>query len=135
MNFHVWFETWPLDLQIACLLSPFVISFFGMAIGVYIACSRHFEVMLAAFSSSAWAQQSRILGTTSLASRCYLVSSLSGALIFPQYLVRKGVLNADDVRNFPPALRRLMVISAWLVCLGMAWLFLFMALLKLSGVE
>ncbi|ARU90165.1 hypothetical protein [Pseudomonas sp. M30-35] len=133
MNFNVWFETWPLDLQIAFLLAPFVIALSGVAIGVYIACSRHFDSMISAFPKSAWARQRDILGTSSLASRCYLVSSLSGALLFPQHLVRKGVIDADDVSDFPPSLRRLMAVSAWLVIVGMAWLFLAVGLLKLSG--
>lgn len=135
MNFNVWFETWPLGLQIAFLLAPFVIALSGVAVGVFIACSRHFDTMLSAFSKSAWARQQDILGATSLASRCYLVSTLSGTLLFAQYLVRKGVIDADDVSNFPPSLRRLMLVSAWLAFIGMVWLFLAVGLLKLSGVE
>ena len=135
MNFGRWYETWPLDLQILFLLAPFVISMPGVAIGVYIACSRHFDSMLAAFPKSAWARQQDILGTTSLASRCYLVGTLSGTLLFPQYLIRKGTIDADDVRNFPPSLRRLMLVSSWLVIVGTTWLFLAVGLLKLSGVK
>ncbi len=81
---------------------PFVIGLSGVAIGVYIACSRHFDTMLSALSNSTWARQQDILGTTSLASRFYLVGTLSGALLFPQYLVRKGMLDAGDVSNFLP---------------------------------
>ncbi|EXF45391.1 hypothetical protein BAY1663_02160 [Pseudomonas sp. BAY1663] len=135
MNFSTWFETWPLDLQIAFLLAPFVIALSGVAIGVFIACSRHFDTMLLALSNSAWARQQDILGTTSLASRFYLVGTLSGALFFSAFNVRKGVLDADDVRNFPPSLRRLMAVSTWLGFVGMAWLFLSIGLLKLSGVN
>lgn len=120
-------------LRIILLLAPFVIALTGVAIGVFIACSRHFDTMLSAFSKITWARQQDILGTTSLASRCYLVSTLSGTLLFPMYLVRKGVIDADDVSNFPPSLRRLMLVSAWLVIIGVAWLFLMVGLLKLTG--
>lgn len=133
MNFSVWFDTWPLDLQIAFLLAPFIIGLSGVAIGVYIACTRHFDTMLSAFPKSTWAKQQHILGTTSLASRFYLVGSLSGALLFPQYLIRKGVLDAEDVSNFPPSLRRLMSLSIWLAFIGITWLFLMVGLLKLTG--
>ncbi|MCQ4323912.1 hypothetical protein CXK94_13940 [Stutzerimonas stutzeri] len=131
MNFSTWFETWPLDLQIAFLLAPFVIALSGVAIGVFIAC-RRFDTMLSALSNSAWARQQDILGTTSLASRFYLVGTLSGALFFSAFNVRKGVLDADDVRNFPPSLRRLMAVSTWLGFVGMAWLLLAVSLLKLT---
>jgi hypothetical protein len=128
-------EFWSSWWAFSFMLAPFVIALSGVLVGVFIACSRHFDTMLSAFSKSTWARQQDILGTTSLASRCYLVSTLSGTLLFPQYLVRKGVIDADDVSNFPPSLRRLMLVSAWLVIVGMAWLFLMVGLLKLSGVE
>ncbi|WP_217475326.1 hypothetical protein [Stutzerimonas stutzeri] len=133
MSFDI--DTWHPGLAFAFLLAPFVIGLSGVAIGVYIACSRHFDTMLSSFSNSAWAKQQDILGTTSPASRFYLVGTLSGALLFPQYLVRKGVLDAGDVKNFPPSLRRLMTVSTWLGFVGMAWLFLSIGLLKLSGVN
>lgn len=133
MNFSIWFETWPLDLQIAFLLAPFVIGLSGVAIGVFIASSRHFEIMLSALPNSAWAMQKNIVGTTSLASRCYLVSTLSGALLFSEFNVRKGVLNANDVSNFPSSLRRLMTLSTTLAFVGMAWLCLAVGLIKLTG--
>lgn len=72
------------------------------------------------------------LSALSLASRFYLVSTLSGALLFPQYLVRKGTLDANDVSNFPPSLRRLMATSTWLAFVGMTWLCLVAGLLKLA---
>ena len=39
------------------------------------------------------------------------------------------------MRNFLPALRRRLLISIWMVIVGMAWLGLMLALLKLSGVN
>ena len=136
INFSVWFDTWPLDLQIAFLLAPFVISLSGVAIGVYIANSRHFENMLSALPNSSWLRYQRsILGTTSFGSRCYLVSAIGGALFFSKFNVRKGVLDAEDVRKFPRNLRRLLIVTTWLVFVGMAWLLLLIAILKLSGVK
>lgn len=120
-------------VRITLLLAPFVIGLSGVAVVVYIACSRHFDTMLSAFPKSTWTKQQYVLGTTSLASRFYLVGSLSGALLFPQYLIRKGVLDTEDVSNFPPSLRRLMSLSIWLAFIGMAWLFLMVGLLKLAG--
>ncbi|KJH80647.1 hypothetical protein MCB86_18775 [Pseudomonas sp. KSR10] len=131
MSFDI--DTWHPGLAFLFLLAPFVIGLSGVAIGIYIACSRHFDTMLSALPNSAWARQQQIVGTTSLASRCYLVSSLSGALLLSEFNVRKGVLDANDVSNFPGSLRRLMTLSTKLACVGMAWLCLAVGLLKLTG--
>jgi len=55
-------------------------------------------------------------------------------MLYPQFGIRRGLLNADEVRNFPPGLKRRMVISAWLVIIGSAWLFLGVGLIKLSEI-
>ncbi|MBA1274165.1 hypothetical protein [Stutzerimonas azotifigens] len=62
----------------------------------------------------------------------YLVSTLSGALLFSKFHVRKGVLDADDVSNFPTSLRRLMTLCTMLAFVGMAWMSLAVGLLKLT---
>ena len=126
-------DFWNSWWAFAFMLTPFVIGLSGVAIGVYIACSRHFNIMLSALPNSAWAKQQHILGTRNLTSRFYLVGSLSGALLLSDFNIRKGVLDADDVSNFPPPLRRLMTLSTKLACIGMAWLCLAVGLLKLTG--
>lgn len=127
-------EFWNSWWAFACMLAHFVISLSGVAIGVYIACSRHLDNMLLALPNSSWPKHQRnILGTASLGSRCYLVSTIGGALFFSKFNVRKGVLDAEDVRNFPPPLRRLLVGTTWLVFIGMGWLGVMIGLLKLTG--
>lgn len=126
-------DFWDSWWAFAFMLTPFVIGLSGVAIGIFIACSRHFDTMLSALPNSAWAKQQHILGTKNFSSRCYLVSTLSGALLLSDFNIRKGVLDANDVSNFPPPLRRLMTLSTKLACVGMAWLCLAVGLLKLSG--
>ncbi|MGN5581693.1 hypothetical protein VF687_07615 [Stutzerimonas sp. Brlt_13] len=126
-------EFWNSWWAFAFMLAPFVVGLSGVAIGVFIACSRHFDTMLSALPNSAWAKQQHIVGTTSFTSRCYLVATLSGALLLSEFNVRKGVLDANDVSNFPCSLRRLMTLSTKLACVGMAWLCLAVGLLKLTG--
>ncbi|MCQ4307493.1 hypothetical protein NA645_05735 [Pseudomonas stutzeri] len=131
MSFDI--DTWHPGLAFAFLLAPFVVGLSGVAIGVFIACSRHFDTMLSALPNSAWAKQQHIVGTTSFTSRFYLVGTLSGALLLSDFNVRKGVLDANDVSNFPRSLRRLMTLSTKLAFVGMAWLCLAVGLLKLTG--
>ena len=118
------------------MLSPFLVSLSGIALGIYIACSRDFKGILVALSNSELPKRtSLILGSQDLISRCYLVSSIGGALLLPDRSIRRGLLDREDMRNFLPALRRRLLISIWMVIVGMAWLGLMLALLKLSGVN
>ncbi len=47
-------DFWNSWWAFAFMLTPFVIGLSGVAIGVYIACSRHFNIMLSALPNSAW---------------------------------------------------------------------------------
>lgn len=130
------FYSWPPYLRIAFLLAPFVTGLSGVALGIYIAYSRDFPNMLTALSNSNWPKRTHlVLGSQDFISRCYLVSSTGGALLFPDRSIRKGLLDREDMRNFPPALRYRLLISTWMVIAGAAWLGLTLALLKLSGVN
>ncbi|KES25111.1 MULTISPECIES: hypothetical protein [Pseudomonas] len=129
-------EFWNSWWAFSFMLSPFLVSLSGMALGIYIACSRDFKGILVALSNSELPKRtSLILGSQDLISRCHLVSSIGGALLLPDRSIRRGLLDREDMRNFPPALRRRLLISTWMVIVGMAWLGLMLALLKLSGVN
>ncbi|MFK0085870.1 hypothetical protein ACIQUS_01090 [Pseudomonas sp. NPDC090755] len=126
------FHSWHPGLSFAFLFTPFVIGMSGVAISCHIACSRNFSIMLAALPNCPWLlQQIPIWGVTSLKSRYYLVNTICAAMLYPPFGIRRGLLNADEVRNFPPGLKRRMVISAWLVIIGSAWLFLGVGLITL----
>ncbi|ANI16364.1 hypothetical protein A9C11_21375 [Pseudomonas citronellolis] len=129
-------EFWNSWWAFSFMLSPFLVSLSGIALGIYIACSRDFKGILVALSNSEQPKRtSLILGSQDLISRCYLVSSIGGALLLPDRSIRRGLLDREDMRNFLPALRRRLLISIWMVIVGMAWLGLMLALLKLSGVN
>ncbi|KJK18918.1 hypothetical protein [Pseudomonas sp. 2(2015)] len=127
-------KAWPLEAQIAFGLTPFVLCLSGIGIGVYIACSRHFKVMLKALENSPWLhQQVNIWGITSVKSRTLVVGSICGALLRPRLGIRKGVLDPVEISEFPLYLKRKMIISSWLSIIGFAWLMMGAGLLKLSN--
>ncbi|MFK0088119.1 hypothetical protein ACIQUS_12600 [Pseudomonas sp. NPDC090755] len=126
-------NAWPPSIAIAFGLAPFVIAMPGVAIHYYVACSRHFHIMLAALPNSAWPQQQLVKwGIIVQTSRLNMVGGISGFLLFPSYSIRKGLLDVNDVRNFPPYLRRWLVASVWLTFVGLTWLLLGVGLIKLS---
>ncbi|WP_095162178.1 hypothetical protein [Pseudomonas sp. Irchel 3F5] len=126
-------NTWPPSVAIAFGFAPFVISLSGVAMETYIARSRDFDLIIASLPNSLWLkQQIPFWGTTRLKSRCYLLSTICGAMLYPKLCIRLGMMDAEDLRNFPPRLRRRLLIASWLIIIGSAWLFIGVGLIKLS---
>ncbi|OEC35686.1 hypothetical protein SAMN05216600_104222 [Pseudomonas cuatrocienegasensis] len=135
MNFNAWFETWPLDLQIACLLAPFVISLSGVFI-IIVMGFRNLDVILATFPNSEYVKRQKVMwGGSSLPSRFILTSSLAAVALWPNNYIKRGELDENEVKKLPNSIKRRMIVAWWLCVIGMAWLFLLIGLLKLSGVE
>ncbi|WP_152989196.1 hypothetical protein [Pseudomonas citronellolis] len=130
------FYSWHPYLRIACLLSPFVILLSGAAVLAY-TTHRHYERILAAFPNSPGVNNyNRIWAGSSFRSRCMQIASTAGFMfLLTRINIRRGHLSPEDLCNFPPDIRRLMLISGSLLLAGSAWLFLLVGLLKLSGVR
>ncbi|UVL60839.1 hypothetical protein LOY54_22895 [Pseudomonas sp. B21-032] len=109
-------NTWPPSVAIAFGFAPFVILLFGVAMETYIARSRDFDLVIASLPNSLWLkQQIPFWGTTRLKSRCYLLSTICGAMLYPKLCIRLRMMDAEDLRNFPPRLRRRLLIASWLI--------------------
>ena len=135
MNFGVWFETWPLDLQIAFLLAPFMIALPGVFMILFLAY-RNLDTILTVFPNSVYVKRQKAMwGSRDPLSRFILTSSLAAVALWPDRHIRRGELDESEVRKLPLSIKRRMVI-AWRLCAaGTAWLLLFGGLLKLSGIE
>jgi hypothetical protein len=60
--------------------------------------------------------------------RGLLVTKISGVVIWPGLLVRKGDVDGEDIRNFPADLRFLLKIYLWLLscaCAGFVIVYVF----------
>ncbi|MGE8392702.1 MAG: hypothetical protein ACN6QI_09130 [Pseudomonas sp.] len=126
-------NTWPPSVAIAFGFAPFVILLSGVVMETYIARSRDFDLVIASLPNSLWLkQQIPFWGTTRLKSRCYLLSTICGAMLYPKLCIRLGMMDAEDLRNFPPRLRRRLLIASWLIIIGSAWMFIGVGLIKLS---
>lgn len=133
MNFGDWFETWHLDLQIAFLLAPFAIGFSGMSM-ILLMAYRDLNMILDTFPNSEYVQRQKMLwGVSGLYSRFILTSSLAAVALLPRGHIKRGELDENEVRNLPHSIKHRMVIAWWLCFVGMAWLFLAVGLLKLTG--
>ena len=126
------YYSWHPGFRFAFLFAPFVIAMCGVAMDTYLARSRDFDIIIASLPNSVWLKmQIPFWGTTRLKSRCYLLSTISGAMLYPKLSVRLGMMNAEDLRKFPSRLRRRMLIASWLMIIGGAWLAIGYAWIKL----
>ncbi|MNJ38157.1 hypothetical protein D3C77_329980 [compost metagenome] len=124
--------SWHPGLRFTFLFAPFVISLSGVAMSTYMAWSRDFELMIASLQNCLWIkQQVPFFGVTRLKSRCYLLGTVCGALLYPKVSVRLGMFDAEDLRNFPPRLRKRLLVATWLIIIGCAWLAIGYASIKL----
>lgn len=123
---------WPLKLQIAFLLAPFIVGLSG-GIALAYTTARHYEQIMAAFPSSPGVQNfQRGFAGYSFRSRCMQVAVTAGFVFWPKKFIRRSELCPDEVHNFPREIKRLMIISIAQLWIAMAWLALLAGLLKLS---
>lgn len=135
MNFNAWFDSWPLELQIVCLLAPFAIMFSGLSI-ILVMAYKDLDVILGNFPNSEYVKRQNLMwGGLSLRSRFSLTCSLAAVALIPNWHIKRGELEENEVANLPKSIKRRMLVSWWLCFTGMAWLILFTSLLKLSGAE
>ena len=60
----------------------------------------------------------------SLGSKVMLTSMVSALFIWPHYFIRKGWLDAQELKTFPNGLRRRLLISTWVNLIGVVGLFM-----------
>ncbi|SPO66352.1 hypothetical protein [Pseudomonas sp. JV241A] len=125
-----WYSWWA----VAFMVTPFILALIGLMMSIQITCGRDFNVMLSALPNSLRLQnQTPNSGNASLRSRWYLVNTVSGAMLYPRFCIRKGLFDAGELQEFPASLKRKMIISSWLSIVGFAWLMTGAGLLKLSN--
>jgi hypothetical protein len=112
----MWFETWPLDLQITFLLAPFAIGFSGMVM-ILVMAYRNLDTILHTFPNSEYVIRQKMLwGHSGFYSRFILTSSLAAVALCPKGHINRGDLLESEVRNLPHFIKHRMVM-AWVAML------------------
>lgn len=126
-------EFWNSWWAFAFMLAPFATGFSGMLM-ILVMAYRNLDMILSTFPNSEYVKRQQMLwGGRSLPSRFILTSSLAAVALLPNGHIKRGELEENEVRNLPHHIKRRMVIAWWLCFAGMAWLFLAVGLLKLTG--
>ena len=61
-----------------------------------------------------------------------LLSKIAGMMLFPNAYIRIGDVDPVDVKNFPPYLKRLLIIDKTLMVVTLGWMGVVVALIKLT---
>ncbi|UVJ45118.1 hypothetical protein NVV94_05920 [Pseudomonas sp. LS1212] len=126
------FYSWHPGVGFFFMAAPFAIGLIGQAITVYMVY-RDLDEMKAAFPNSILIQnQMNMWAGSGFVARYMQVNVITGAVLLSGFWLRRGELDPDEVRNFPPHLKPRMIWSSWFLGVGLAWLFLAVGLVKLS---
>jgi hypothetical protein len=129
-------DAWPAALKLSFVLMPFVISLSGVSISAYIALTRNYEIVCSSIESNSYIESLKIAwGGSSFKWRLMLVCAIGGVVTFPGFVLRRGQLDADELKVFPPKLKRWLAVSAWLIIIGFGWLMLAACVIEISKVK
>ncbi|MGJ7548886.1 hypothetical protein [Pseudomonas sp. SMN11] len=110
-------------LLLLLLLIPFALILGGLALNAHLACSHHYNVLTAALQrSTCLSLCKKTWGSRGLISKLLIISGIAGAMSFPRHAVRRGLLNAKDLSEFPAYLKFRMSIASWLLRVGFIWM-------------
>ncbi|SNB75569.1 MULTISPECIES: hypothetical protein [unclassified Pseudomonas] len=112
-----------IKLKLFLLTSPFIIGFISLTMDLRIACSKEYDVMIAALQRSACLEFITTLwGEQSIRARLLVISMVGGLIAFPTYHIRKGALDPLDYQNFPASLKKKINTASWLNTIAFTWL-------------
>lgn len=105
-------------------LSPAMIAFaVGLTLDLQLASTRNFHLIISSLQRSQCLSTIRTTwGNYGTTSKLLVIFQLCGAMAFCEQSIKKGLLDATDVLEFPKHMRRKMVLSAWLGWLSFSWL-------------
>jgi hypothetical protein len=121
-------RSWP---GLAFLLGPFAIICIGIIYNLHL-IYRHLDAMLEALNNSrhtyTWAPALRAQGWIG---SMLLIAKISGMILMPKASIKMGDLDARDLENFPPHLKRKLKIVTTLMIGGGALVLLQAVFIKL----
>ena len=126
-------NAWPIYWKLAFGFAPFLIGLTGLGMSMIMTRDRAFIPVMKLVEKSPHFHFMKVMsGTQGFLSRWLLMGCISGVVIYPQFYIRRGYMSPDALTDFPPRLKRLMVISLVLSTLGFIWMMALAAMIKIS---
>ncbi|KAB0491094.1 hypothetical protein [Pseudomonas vancouverensis] len=112
-------DSWPPWAAIAFVGGPFILILLSFAYSFYL--NRHLDAILGALEKSRHVVLAVGLRNQGWLGRQMLIAKITGVVMWPGPGIRTGQMDPDDIRNFPPNLKRLLKAKAILTCVIVIW--------------
>jgi len=124
-------DTWPSWIAIIVTGGPIILSLISFIFNLYLG-HRHLDSMMAALSNSrfiklwgpAWRRQGWFGGIV-------LIVKIAEFVVFSRASILNGAVDPTDIENFPPNLKRLLVVFLAMIFIAIVWMGFVYLLLKL----
>lgn len=125
-------DTWSPWIAILVTGGPIILGIVSTAYTLYLS-HRHLDAMKEALKNSRyiylWGPS---LGRRGVIWSLLEIAKIAGMVTWSKAYIRIGDVNPVDLENFPPYLKRLLVIDAALKVVGFSWIIVVGVLLKLK---
>jgi hypothetical protein len=125
-------DTWPLWVAMVVSGGPILLSYIGLIFNLYLN-HRHMDAMMEALKNSRyiylWGPAWRKRGWFGA---LVLTSKIAGMVLWPKASIHIGEADAGDIANFPPYLKRLLVIDMTVMIIALIWAIIAAVLIKLK---
>ncbi|MBT2342048.1 MULTISPECIES: hypothetical protein [Pseudomonas] len=123
-------DTWPLWIALIVSGGWLLLGIIGLIFNLYLN-HRHMDAMMEALKNSRyiyiWGPAWRKRGWFGALS---LTSKIAGMVLWPKASIHIGEADADDIANFPPYLKRLLVIDMTVMIIALTWMIIAVVLIK-----
>jgi len=123
-------DTWSPWIAVTVAGGPILLAAMNIAYCLYLS-RRHLDAMMEALKNSryifiwgpGWRGQGWFGGFV-------LITKIAGMVVRPRAYIRLGDVNPIDIENFPPHLKRLLMINVVMTIITLSWMAITYALLK-----
>ncbi|MFF7065101.1 hypothetical protein [Pseudomonas sp. NPDC008258] len=124
---------WPVLAKIILVTGPFVTGLPGPAILAFLVLRKDYDVACSAIKSKPYLESiKQAWAGRRFKWRWMLMCTIAGLITFPGLALRRGKLDADELKRFPAALKIKLALATWLTLMGCVWMIVAYALLELS---
>jgi len=129
MTLAEFFKSW---FWFAIVIAP--VPFVPVSIGLSVYISRRYlDEMVKAFPRS----RHIVIGAAALMpnglfGRFVMILKIGGAITWPGPMVRAGEMDAEEIRAFPPHLRKWISAKMWITIVGFSWMCTVALIIKLT---
>jgi len=118
MTLAEFFKSW---FWFAIVVAPVPFAPVSFALSVYIS-QHHLDEMVKAFPRSRHiVMAAAVMMSNGLFGRFVMILKIGGAITWPGPMVRAGEMDAEEIRAFPPHLRRWIRAKMWITIVGFSW--------------